>query len=81
MRLHLIDRATGTTRIFATPATFYVIEPVNAYDTDGALSRSCLRVHDDGIFCAARMLPTSLSTSPRAYDYLNYFFSRHVLCW
>ena len=36
MRLHLINRATGTTRIFATSMAFFAIEPVNAYDTEGA---------------------------------------------
>ena len=42
VRLHLINRDTGTTRIFATSMTFCVIEPVNAYDTDGALASLCM---------------------------------------
>ena len=36
VRFHVIDRCTGTTRIFATSMAFMAIESVNAYDTEGA---------------------------------------------
>ena len=39
MRLHIINRATGAARIFATSMAFHVIEAVNAYDADGARLR------------------------------------------